>query len=97
MVIVMAATLAVGAVGDVRIAVGRASSPDSGEILYTEQHFLERDNAVSLRIVLYRCPDGRPFARTEVAGFAQLQRNADAGELATARTAPLDGDCDTHD
>lgn len=36
-----------------------------GRLLYRESHYLERDGA-SERWVLYRCPDGKPFARKHV-------------------------------
>ena len=42
-----------------------ARDPASGRLLYREQHLLRRDAAGLLRerLVLYRCPDGTPFAR----------------------------------
>lgn len=36
---------------------------DGATILYRESHFVERaDDGSGTRLVLYRCPDGRPFA-----------------------------------
>lgn len=42
-----------------------ARDPATGRLLYREQHLLRRDAAGALleRLVMYRCPDGRPFAR----------------------------------
>lgn len=47
---------------------GTAVDPKSGELLYRESHFLAVEGAsVRERLVLYRCADGRPFARKRVA------------------------------
>ncbi len=42
---------------------GNAYDLDSGRLLYREWHFLFDDGGAHQRLVLYRCPDGRPFAR----------------------------------
>lgn len=50
---------------------GQAFAARGGALLYRETHWLYRDGGVPARLVLYRCPDGRPFARKamrEVAG-----------------------------
>ncbi|MFA5684687.1 MAG: hypothetical protein WCZ65_01200 [Lysobacteraceae bacterium] len=47
--------------------VGEARAPDDGRLLYTEQHLLRQDGDRPVeRRVMYRCPDGRAFARKEV-------------------------------
>lgn len=44
--------------------VGSAYAPGSKRILYHEEHvLLQRDGTLAERIVLYRCPNGTPFAR----------------------------------
>lgn len=46
---------------------GDARDPASGALLYREQHLLQRDGERPLqRLVLYRCADGRAFARKTV-------------------------------
>lgn len=46
---------------------GEARDPESGALLYEEHHLLRRDGDRPLeRRVLYRCPDGRAFARKRV-------------------------------
>lgn len=50
---------------------GVAYAARGGALLHRETHWLYRDGGVPARLVLYRCPDGRPFARKamrEVAG-----------------------------
>ena len=42
---------------------GSAYAIDSDMLLYRETHFLRDAGAGREHIVLYRCPDGRPFAR----------------------------------
>ncbi len=46
---------------------GRAHAPEDGRLLYVEQH-LQRFDGASLRErwVIYRCPDGAPFARKRI-------------------------------
>lgn len=44
-----------------------ARDPDTGELLYTEQHLLRhQDQQLRQRLVLYRCADGTAFARKRV-------------------------------
>lgn len=46
---------------------GTAFDPDSGAVLYHESHFVALKGDVAReRFVLYRCPDGQPFARKRV-------------------------------
>lgn len=46
---------------------GVARNPDSGAVLYREQHWLRSDGVRPIeRLVLYRCPDGRAFGRKQV-------------------------------
>lgn len=43
---------------------GDARTPDGATLLYREQHLLQwTDGALADRLVIYSCPDGRPFAR----------------------------------
>jgi hypothetical protein len=48
--------------GDSAIAYAR----DGGRLLYREEHFTWTGAGVRYRLVLYRCPDGAPFARKTV-------------------------------
>lgn len=48
-----------------------AHARDGGALLYRESHWLYREGASARRLVLYRCPDGRAFARKTV-----LERSA---------------------
>lgn len=45
--------------------LGKAYASD-GRLLYSESHWLFDDPAGPSRVVLYRCPDGQPFARKVV-------------------------------
>ncbi|HEX5756594.1 MAG TPA: hypothetical protein VFY12_09615 [Arenimonas sp.] len=52
---------------ELRLERGEARDPDSGELLYIEQHLLRLDAGSPMqRLVLYRCPDGTAFARKTV-------------------------------
>ncbi|GAB2512178.1 hypothetical protein [Lysobacter humi (ex Lee et al. 2017)] len=42
---------------------GLAYTAKGGALVYRETHWLYRDGATPARLVLYRCPDGRAFAR----------------------------------
>lgn len=42
---------------------GRAYAPADGRLLYRETHWLQGPAATRSRLVLYRCADGRAFAR----------------------------------
>ena len=68
-----------------------ARSPASGRLLYREQHLLRRDADGRLleRLVLYRCPDGRPFARKHMDYRGALL--APAFEMDDARTGYREG------
>jgi hypothetical protein len=41
---------------------GKASASD-GHLIYTESHWIDGDGGHASGLVLYRCPDGKPFAR----------------------------------
>lgn len=46
---------------------GDARSPDRSRLLYRESHLIRQDGDRPLeRLVLYRCPDGRAFARKRI-------------------------------
>lgn len=46
---------------------GVARAPETGTLLYEEHHFVRQvDGRPGERLVLYRCPDGAPFARKTV-------------------------------
>lgn len=64
---------------------GDAYAIDGGELAYRETHYLSEDQ----RVVLYSCPDGRPFARK----FIHQQGNAQAPDfdLLDARTGYREG------
>lgn len=42
---------------------GRAYATADGRLLYRETHWLQGPSTAQSRLVLYRCSDGRPFAR----------------------------------
>lgn len=42
---------------------GRAYATADGRLLYRETHWLQGPTSAQSRLVLYRCSDGRPFAR----------------------------------
>jgi hypothetical protein len=48
---------------DIRRYEGDAYDAEGSGLLYSETHWLYRDGGLATRLVLYRCPDGRPFAR----------------------------------
>lgn len=46
---------------------GEARSPDSGALIYVEEHLLREQAGQPVeRMVVYRCADGTPFARKQV-------------------------------
>lgn len=45
---------------------GDAYAVDGGRLIYHESHYLFEADGAQQRVVLYRCPDGRPFARKNV-------------------------------
>ncbi|MCX7563661.1 hypothetical protein OS176_08920 [Xanthomonadaceae bacterium XH05] len=45
---------------------GLAYRLEGGPLLYSEHHWRLDIDGIATRIVLYRCPDGRPFARKQV-------------------------------
>lgn len=47
---------------------GVAYSVPGGEVVYREEHWIRDEGETRRRLVLYRCPDGAPFARKTVAG-----------------------------
>ncbi|NYE28427.1 hypothetical protein HDE78_001379 [Rhodanobacter sp. K2T2] len=46
----------------IRYVEGKAYASD-GHVMYTESHWIYDDGDDPSRLVLYRCPDGKPFAR----------------------------------
>lgn len=48
--------------------LGMAYARDGGRLLYSEEHWIARDSGGERRIVLYRCPNGKPFARKRMYG-----------------------------
>lgn len=62
MLAITAALLALPAAAAQRYE-GLAYGAKGGPLVYREVHWLYRDAGVPSRLVLYRCPDGRPFAR----------------------------------
>jgi hypothetical protein len=68
---------------------GRAYAPEDGRLLYRETHFLYEHEGERKRLVLYRCPEGTPFARKRVSyGDHPL---APAFELVDRRAAYREG------
>lgn len=52
---------------ELRLERGEARDPDSGDLLYVEQHLLQLSAGTPMqRLVLYRCPEGTAFARKTV-------------------------------
>jgi hypothetical protein len=49
--------------GDAMHYTGIARAADGGPVRYREEHWLYREQSTPMRLVLYRCPDGAPFAR----------------------------------
>ncbi len=47
----------------VRHVEGNAFAGSDGHLMYRESHWLYDDGSNPSRLVLYRCPDGKPFAR----------------------------------
>lgn len=74
--------------GAVRYVEGKASAAD-GHFMYTESHWLYDDGGNPSRLVLYRCPDGKPFARKIVHDDGSAQ--APNFELDDGRTGYREG------
>lgn len=53
--------------GPLRIEEAEVTASDGGALLYREAHYVEPAPRAG-RLVVYRCPDGRPFARKRVQG-----------------------------
>lgn len=45
---------------------GYAYAVDDGHLLYREAHWLYSDGGVEHRLVVYSCPDGKPFVRKRI-------------------------------
>lgn len=58
--------LAAGAACAVERYEGIAYARGSDSITYRETHWLYYDGGIARRLVLYRCPDGTPFARKQL-------------------------------
>lgn len=63
--LVLASSLVTGNAWAIEHYEGHAYAKDQGKLLYRESHWI-RDSGE--RLVLYRCPDGTPFARKQVSG-----------------------------
>ncbi|MBB6241474.1 hypothetical protein [Rhodanobacter sp. MP1X3] len=72
----------------VRYVEGKASASD-GHLMYTESHWIYDDGGNPSRLVLYRCPDGEPFARKTLHDDDSPQ--APDFELDDARTGYREG------
>lgn len=58
---------AMPAAASLQVQEGLARDPDSGDLLYREQHLLDRSGGeLRRRLVVYRCADGTAFARKQV-------------------------------
>lgn len=60
------ATAASPTAGTVRYTEGKALNPSSGQLMYVEAHWTYAHGSDASRLVLYRCPDGKPFARKTI-------------------------------
>lgn len=61
------AALAAPAAASLQFQEGLAHDPESGELMYREQHLLDHaDGELRRRLVVYRCTDGTAFARKKV-------------------------------
>jgi hypothetical protein len=58
-----ASALAGTSTDTVRHVEGKAFAGSDGHLMYRESHWLYDDDGNPSRLVLYRCPDGKPFAR----------------------------------
>jgi hypothetical protein len=67
---------------------GRATAAD-GHLMYTESHWMVDDGGNPSRLVLYRCPDGKAFARKTVHDDGSAQ--APDFELDDGRTGYREG------
>lgn len=77
------------AAAGIRQIEGQAHATGDGHLMYAETHWLYTDRGVPARLVLYRCPDGRPFARKWLREDGPAQ--APDFELADGRTGYREG------
>ncbi len=68
---------------------GNAYAVSDGTLLYRESHWLYHDRGAEAGLVLYRCPDGEPFARKRLRAGANAQ--APDFDLVDARTGYSEG------
>jgi len=73
----------------VRHYEGDAYAIGDGRLLYRESHWLYEDAGSAARIVLYRCPDGTPFARKRL--HAGVAAQAPDFEMSDARNGYVEG------
>ena len=68
---------------------GKAYATANGKLAYTEAHWTYGQSGTMSELVLYQCPDGRPFARK----ISQSRGNADAPDfkLEDARSGYQEG------
>ncbi len=65
--VLLAALLVIGAKANAdETYAGDAYDLDSGTLLYRESHYLFDGDGAHQRVVLYRCADGRAFARKQI-------------------------------
>lgn len=57
----------------IRHIEGNAYATADHRLLYRESHWIYRDGNEDVRLVLYRCPDGNPFARKQMQAHATPQ------------------------
>lgn len=72
----------------IRYVEAKALAPD-GHAMYLESHWTYSDHGNPSRLVLYRCPDGKPFARKTLADDGNAQ--APDFELEDARSGYREG------
>lgn len=73
----------------VRYFEGKAFALSDGHVMYLESHWLYEDHGDPSRLVLYRCPNGKPFARKTV--HDDGSSTAPDFELDDARTGYREG------
>lgn len=63
----------------------------AGRVLYTESHWIRGSSGARELLVMFRCPDGRPFARKTVREAGHADAKAPSFLLEDARTGYREG------
>ncbi|MDA3913540.1 hypothetical protein [Oleiagrimonas sp.] len=86
----VAALAAASSPGAVSRFVGIAQASENGPVIYRERHYRYRENGHRRALVLYVCPDGKPFAR-KIDGGGSGTPQAPDFELNDARNGYREG------